>query len=64
MNKKPVGQHIITESIISFIINALLSGMTAWYLLKQKPMGDSGFAGGIVATSFLLPLAICLLFCL
>ncbi len=55
---KALRRHIRRETVVSFIINAIINGLLAWWLLKQKAMlslwGQEGFAVDLVVTGFIM----------
>ena len=50
--------HIRTQSRLNFIINLVLNGAIAWFLLKDKPAlsawGEHGYGADLMITGFLL----------
>jgi hypothetical protein len=53
-----LGSHIRRETAVNFTINAVINGLLAWWLLKQKAMlslwGEEGFAVDLVVTGFIM----------
>src|SRR5690606_7564055 len=49
-----LGSHIRRETAVNFTINAVINGLLAWWLLKQKAIlslwGEEGFAVDLVVT--------------
>ncbi len=56
--RETLRSHIYREMMVAFIINALLNGLIIWWLKKDEVTvpfgGDTGFAGDIAITAFLL----------
>ena len=50
--------HIRTQSRHNFVINLVLNGVIAWFLLKDKPAltawGEHGYGADLMITGFLL----------
>ena len=50
--------HIRTQSRLNFVINLVLNGAIAWFLLKDKPAltawGEHGYGADLMITGFLL----------
>jgi hypothetical protein len=58
-------KYLLSQSLIGALINFLVNGAVGWVLyskLSEIPLyGSQSIAGDIVATSFLLPVLVCLI---